>query len=461
MSGIFGAFSTTETPVLEEVYLGLYALQHRGQEAAGIAWPDNGRISSSRGLGLLHDALSQQKLAEIPAYSAIAHVSCSPLDLSQPQNILPLSANYARGLIAISHDGCITNLPDLTKDLEERGSIFHSTTDSEAILHLIAQEAHMQPIEALVSSLKKLKGSSSLLVLLENELVAFRDPWGFKPLCLGQKKNTYYLASESCALDIVGAKLIRDINPGEIVIIDKNGIKSLNILTQKNTERRMKCSFEYVYTARPDSVIDGRSVYKARKEMGRRLAIKSPCPNADIAAGTPDSGTISAIGYSEESKTPFELAVVRNRYVGRTFIQPTQKVRELGVKIKLNPISDVFENKKTVIIDDSIVRGTTAQSIISMIRNSGAKEVHLRVASPPVIFPCKYSVDSRKEKSLAAVKMSLEELCKKINADSLGYLTEEDLIESIGIPKEQLCTACFTGEYLQEDAADEECGNES
>ena len=222
----------------------------------------------------------------------------------------------------------------------------------------------------------------------------------------------------------------------------------------------MKCSFEYVYTARPDSVIDGRSVYKARKEMGRRLAIKAPCPEADIAAGMPDSGTISAIGYSEESKTPFELAVVRNRYVGRTFIQPTQKVRELGVKIKLNPISDVFKNKKAVIIDDSIVRGTTAQSIISMIRNSGATEVHLRVSSPPVIFPCKYSVDSRKEKTLAAVKMSLEELCKKINADSLGYLTEEDLVESIGIPKDQLCTACFTGEYLQEDITNKERDNE-
>lgn len=451
MSGVFGAFSTDSSSVLEEVYLGLYALQHRGQEAAGIAWPDNGRVSASRGQGLLHNALDQQKLAKITANSAIAHVSCSPLDLSQPQNILPLSANYARGLIAISHDGCITNLSDLTKELERCGSIFHSTTDSEAILHLMAQKSHMQPIDALVGSLKKLKGSSALLVLLENALVAFRDPWGFKPLCIGEREGTFYVASESCALDIVGAKLIRDITPGEIVIIDKNGIKSLNIHNQRDCCRHMKCAFEYVYTARPDSVIDGRSVYKARKEMGKRLAIKLPCPNADIATGMPDSGTISAIGYAEESETPFELAIVRNRFVGRTFIQPTQRVRELGVKIKLNPISNVFKGKKAVIIDDSIVRGTTAQSVISMIRNSGADEVHLRVASPPVLYPCRYSVDSRKEKILAAVKMTMEELRKKINADTLGYLTEEDLVEAIGIPADQLCTACFTGNFLEDD----------
>lgn len=451
MSGIFGAYSKTEKPVLEEVYLGLYALQHRGQESAGIAWPNNGRVNTSRGVGLLHNALDQQKLAKISASSAIAHVSCSPLDLSQPQNILPLSANYARGLIALSHDGCITNLSALTKQLEQRGSIFHSTTDSEAILHLMAQKAHMQPLDALVDSLRKLEGSSSLLVLLEDALIASRDPWGFKPLCIGEKDGTYYAASESCALDIVGAKLIRDVAPGEIVIMSKNGIKSLNIPNQNNCSRHMKCSFEYVYTARPDSIIDGRSVYEARKEMGKRLASNSPCPNADIAAGMPDSGTIAAIGYAEEAKTPFELAVVRNRYVGRTFIQPTQKVRELGVKIKLNPISKVFKDKKAVIIDDSIVRGTTAKSIISMIRNSGATEVHLRVASPPVLHPCKYGIDARKEESLAAVRMSVEELCENINADSLDYLTKDDLVAAIGIPEDQLCTACFTGKYLPND----------
>ena len=448
MSGIFGAYSTTGKRVLEEVYLGLYALQHRGQESAGIAWTDGGRISTARGMGLLHNAIDQQKLSEEEACSAIGHVRYSPIDPSQPQNILPLGANYARGPVAISHDGCITNLAALTKQLEQRGAIFHSSTDSESILHLMAQKSHMLPLDALVDALRKLEGSSALLVLLENSLVAARDPWGFKPLVIGEREGTYYVASESCALDIVGAKLIRDVAPGEILIIDRKGMRSLRIPTANKCGRCMRCSFEYVYTARPDSIIDGRSVYEVRKEMGRRLAKKSPCKDADLAAGMPDSGTISAIGYAQEAKTPFEIAVVRNRYVGRTFIQPTQKVRELGVKIKLNPISEVFKGKKAVIIDDSIVRGTTAERVISMIRNAGASEVHLRIASPPVLHPCRYGIDTRKEETLAAVRMTLDELCKKVGADSLDYLTEEDLIQAIGLPEDQLCMACFTGHYL-------------
>ena len=448
MSGIFGAFSTTGKKVLEEVYLGLYALQHRGQESAGIAWIDNGRTATACGMGLLHNAVDQQQLSEESACSAIGHVRYAPIDPSQPQNILPLGAKYARGPVAISHDGCITNLQTLTSQLEQRGSIFHSTTDSESILHLMAQKSHMLPLDALVDALRKLEGSSALLVLLDNFLVAARDPWGFKPLVVGEREGTYYVASESCALDIVGAKLIRDVAPGEILIIDTNGMRSLRIPVANPCSRCMRCSFEYVYTARPDSIIDGRSVYEVRKEMGRRLARKSPCGGADIAAGMPDSGTISAIGYAQESRTPFEIAIVRNRYVGRTFIQPTQKVRELGVKIKLNPISEVFSGKKAVIVDDSIVRGTTAERVISMIRNAGASEVHLRIASPPVLHPCRYGNDTRKEETLAAVRMTLDELCKKIGADSLDYLTEEDLIAAIGLPQEQLCTACFTGNYL-------------
>ena len=448
MSGIFGAYSTTNKPVLEEVYLGLYALQHRGQESAGIAWAEDGHVASLRGMGLLHNAIDQQRLAGESANCAIGHVRYVPLESSQLQNVLPICANYARGPVAIAHDGLVTNLAELTRQLEQRGAIFQSSTNSEAILHMMAQKSHMQPIDALVDALKKLEGSYAIAVLLEDSLVAARDPYGFKPLVIGERGGTYYAASESCALDIVGAKLLRDVEPGEIVVIGAKGVKSLRV-RQERCGRCMHCAFEYVYTARPDSIIDGHSVYEARKEMGRRLARKSPCGEADLAAGMPDSGTISAIGYAQAAGTPFEMGVVRNRYVGRTFIQPTQKVRELGVKIKLNPIAEIFKDKRAVIVDDSIVRGTTAERIVSMIRNCGAAEVHLRIASPPVLHPCRYGIDTRKEETLAAVRMTLDELCKKVGADSLDYLTEEDLVAAIGLPEDKLCTACFTGKYLE------------
>ncbi|MCD7875820.1 MAG: amidophosphoribosyltransferase [Cloacibacillus porcorum] len=449
MSGIFGAYSTTNKPVIEEVYLGLYALQHRGQESAGIAWAEDGHVASVRGMGLLHNAIDQQRLAGESANCAIGHVRYVPLKSSQLHNVLPICANYARGPVAIAHDGLVTNLAELTRQLEQRGAIFQSSTNSEAILHMMAQKSHMQPIDALVDALKKLEGSYAIAVLLEDSLVAARDPYGFKPLVIGERDGTYYAASESCALDIVGAKLLRDVEPGEIVVIGAKGMKSLRV-RQERCGRCMHCSFEYVYTARPDSIIDGRSVSEARKEMGRRLARKSPCGGADLAAGMPDSGTISAIGYAQAAGTPFEMGVVRNRYVGRTFIQPTQKVRELGVKIKLNPIAEIFKDKRAVIVDDSIVRGTTAERIVSMIRNCGAAEVHLRIASPPVLHPCRYGIDTRKEETLAAVRMTLDELCRKVGADSLDYLTEEDLIAAIGLPEDKLCTACFTGKYLEE-----------
>lgn len=453
MSGVFGAYSGSGKSVLEEVYLGLYALQHRGQESAGIAWTEKGRVVSVRGMGLLHNAIDQQQLSLQHAHCAIGHVRYVPINGSQLHNVLPVGANYARGPVAISHDGRVTNLEELTKQLQLRGAIFHSSTDSEAIVHLMAQKSHMQPLDALVDALKRVDGSFATAVMLDDCLVAARDRWGFKPLVVGENDGTYYVASESCALDIVGAKLLRDVEPGEILVIDSRGMRSLRI-THSCGGRCMRCSFEYVYTARPDSIIDGRSVYEARKEMGRRLARKSPCPAANLVAGMPDSGTIAAIGYAEESKTPFEMAVVRNRYVGRTFIQPTQKVRELGVKMKLNPITEVFSGKKAVIVDDSIVRGTTAERVTALIRNAGADEVHLRVASPPVLHPCRYGIDTRKAETLAAVRLTLEELRQKVGADSLDYLSNEDLTEAIGLPGDQLCTACFTGDYLPEESAD-------
>ena len=448
MSGIFGAYSKSGKSVLEEVYLGLYALQHRGQECAGIAWSEGGRIEAAKGMGLLHNAIEQKCLTEKNAPCAIGHVRYTPLPGSQLHNVLPVGANYARGTVAVAHDGLITNLKELTSQLEKQGAIFQSSTDSEAIIHLMAHKSHMQPLDAFIDSLRKIKGSYAVIVLINGTLVAARDPWGFKPLVIGERDGNYYAASESCALDIVGAKLIRDVEPGEIAVIDERGIRNLRL----NHEccRGMRCSFEYVYTARPDSIIDGRSVYEARKEMGRLLAEQAPCTAAEITAGMPDSGTIAAVGYAERSGIPFEMGVVRNRYVGRTFIRPTQKVRELGVKIKLNPISEVFDKKKAVVIDDSIVRGTTAERVVSMIRDSGASEVHLRIASPPVLHPCMYGIDTRKEETLAAVRMTIPELCRKVGADSLEYLSEDNLTKAIGLPDDQICTACFTGKYLDE-----------
>ncbi len=448
MSGIFGAYSVKSKTVLEEVYLGLYALQHRGQESAGIAWARGGHAASARGFGLLHDAIDQHKLSLEEAQCAIGHVRYVPLESHQLHNVLPVCANYARGPVAIAHDGLVTNLEELKAQLIAHGAIFQSATNSEAVLHMIAQKSHMEPVDAIVDALKRLEGSYAIAVLIEEALVAARDPYGFKPLVLGENDGAYYVASESCALDIVGAKLLRDVEPGEIVIINSRGMKSLRI-RQERPARRMHCSFEYVYTARPDSRIDGRSVYEARKEMGRRLALKAPCIGADLVAGMPDSGTISAIGYAHAATVPLEMAVVRNRYVGRTFIQPTQKVRELGVKIKLNPIAELFSGKRAVIVDDSIVRGTTAKRIVTMIRGCGAGEVHLRIASPPVLHPCRYGIDTRKEETLAAARMTLSELCRRVGADSLDYLTEEDLVAAIGLPEDRLCTACFSGKYLE------------
>lgn len=448
MAGIFGAYCTKGKSVLEEVYLGLYALQHRGQESAGIAWKENGRLASKKGLGLLHSAIEQQSLVDRIAACAIGHVRSKPVDSSRLQSVMPLCANYARGIIATVHDGLVTNTKELMHQLEQRGAIFQSSASSEVILHLMAQKSHMQPLDAFIDALRRLKGASSLVVMLDNMLVASRDPWGFMPLVLGERDGTYYISSESCALDIVGAKLVRDVAPGEILVIDDNGLKSLR--NPVEAKRRMRCAFEYVYTARPDSVIDGRSVYLARKELGKRAASASPCGHADMVCGMPDSGTIAGIGYSQESKLPLEMGVVRNRYVGRTFIQPTQKVRELGVKIKLNPISQVFCGKCPVIVDDSIVRGTTAERIVKMIRDSGANEVHIRIASPPVMHQCKYGVDIGHGEVLAAVRMTREELCEKIGADSLDYISEQDLAAALGFTDNEICTACFTGKYLED-----------
>ena len=447
MCGVFGAFSASGRPVLEDVYLGLYALQHRGQESAGVSWIDHGNVHSLKGMGLVHNALDQGTLSSIPASSAIGHVRYSTFGGSLFQNAQPLAANYARGPVAIAHNGNLTNADGLMHYLENRGAIFQSTCDTETILHLMAHQAHKNPLDALMDALRRLEGAYSLAVLLEDRLVAARDPWGFRPLVLGVRDDVTYVASESCALDIVGAKLLRDVEPGEVVVIDAKGTLSLRI--PMTPRKGFHCSFEYVYFARPDSVLDGRSVYQARKELGRRLALRCPCSEAELVAGMPDSGTLAALGYAEASACPFEIAVVRNRYVGRTFIQPTQRVREIGVRIKLNPNGEIFRDRDAVVVDDSIVRGTTASRVVSLIRDAGARSVHLRIASPPVRFPCYYGIDTPCSEELAAARMDLEALRREVGADSLAYLDEADLVESIGLPEEKLCTACFSGRYLE------------
>ncbi len=455
MCGVFGAYSTKDN-VAEEVYLGLLALQHRGQESAGIAWINGDRrINLRRGMGLVHEALNQERLAGLHAHAVIGHVRYSTAGASMIQNAQPICANYAQGPVAIAHNGNLTNFCELRDTLENRGAIFQSTCDTEAILHLLAHQPRTRPLEALHRALAQARGAFSLVVLLEEGLVAARDPWGFRPLALGRRGDNWYVSSESCAFHLLGVEFVRDVEPGEVLLIGENGLSS-HYLPERSNRKRL-CSFEYVYLARPDSVIEGRSVYKARKEMGRRLARNNSgehvlsnanAADANFVASMPDSGTTAAIGYAQEAGLPFESAVVRNRYVGRTFIQPTQRVRELGVRIKLNPSPELFAGNSVVLVDDSIVRGTTAGLVVAMIRECKTTAIHLRISSPPVRHPCFYGLDTPSTGDLAAARQSLEEIANSVGADSLCYLSKEDMIDAIGLPQDALCTACFDGDYL-------------
>ena len=449
MCGVFGAYSQSGTAVLEDIYLGLCALQHRGQLSAGVAWIDCGSVHIKKGLGLVHEALSQSELAKIGTHTAIGHVRYATAGGTRPENSQPLGANYAQGPIAIAHNGNLTNAVALSSYLANRGAIFQTSCDTETIIQLMAHQPGTVQLEALETALAKIKGAYSLTVLLNDCLIAARDPWGFRPLVLGRRDDTYFVASESCALDIIGAELIRDVEPGEILVIDRRGIISRKL--PKQAQRHHRCAFEYVYFARPDSVIDGRSVYGARKKLGACLAECGGCPANAVVAGMPDSGTLAALGLAEAAGVDFESGVVRNRYVGRTFIQPTQRVRDAGVKIKLNPQPGIFDGKEAVIVDDSLVRGTTAGRIVSMIRESGAEKVHMRIASPPVCYPCYYGIDTQSSEELVAAQMDIPELCEKIGADTLRYISCEALCEAIGLPRTELCTACFDGNYLEEE----------
>jgi len=442
--GLFGIFGHTEASKIS--YFGLYALQHRGQESAGIAVAENNRIVDHKGMGLVSDVFDMSHFEQLSGMSAIGHVRYSTTGSSILSNAQPFVIHHRKRAYAVAHNGNLVNAQSLKNELEEAGSIFQTTMDSEIFLHLFVKNISFGLERALVETVKRLKGAFSMVVLTsEGEVVGIKDPNGFRPLCLGRLNGSYVLASETCALDLVEAEFVRELDPGEIVIIGKEGIKSIKT---KTSGLRSFCIFEFIYFARPDSTIFGRNVYETRKAHGRCLAKESPA-KADFVMPFPDSGTYAALGFSEESGIPFELGMIRNHYVGRTFIQPTQSMRDFGVRIKLNPVKEILKGKEIVIIEDSIIRGTTVKTRVKALRELGVKKVHMRVSGPPHRFPCHYGIDFSTKGELIAASKSVSELNDLLGLDSLYYLSIDGLLKSTGIenPERYFCKACFDGCY--------------
>ena len=446
--GVFAVWNHTEAAKL--TYLGLYALQHRGQESAGIVTLDSlAKQHHHKALGLVDEVFSPHTIERLVGKHSIGHVRYSTTGGNILGNAQPLTASLFSGLVAVAHNGNFTNALALRKELQAEGSIFQGTNDTEVLLHMIAQNRSKDLLECLSHSLERIEGAYSLVVLSNRALFAIRDPFGFRPLVLGRIKNadgtkSTFIASESCAFDLIGATYEREINPGEIFWIDENGEHSVQMKVQ--APRKAQCVFEHVYFARPDSIVFGRSVYETRKRAGAILARENPT-EADIVIPVPDSGVPASIGYSQASKLPFELGIIRNHYIGRTFIEPKQEIRSLGVKIKLNPQAEVLKGKRVIVIDDSLVRGTTSQKLIALIRAAGAKEVHLRIAAPPTRGPCFYGVDTPQKSELIASHKTTEQIKEFVGADSLKYLSMEGLIESVKGTAQEFCAACFDEKY--------------
>src|SRR5713101_1220091 len=417
--GVFGVFGHPNAAEL--TYYGLYALQHRGQESAGIVASDGKHFRAHKGMGLVSQVFDGGVLHELVGQIAVGHTRYSTTGSSHLRNAQPLTVDCARGQIAIAHNGNLTNAAQLRDELEARGSIFQTTVDSEIILHLMAQPGLNGHGNNLVQSIRRIEGAYSLVIMTENELIGVRDPHGFRPLCIGKIGDATVLASETCALDLIHAKFVRDVEPGEIVVINKDGLTSEQAFPEQ--ERRAFCIFEYVYFARPDSVIARRSVYKARVEMGKQLAREFPIA-ADVIVPVPDSGNCAALGYSLESGTPFEMAFVRNHYVGRSFLQPSQLIRDFDVRVKLNLITELVKGKRVIVVDDSIVRGTTCKARVNNLKEAGAKEVHVLVSCPPHMHPCVYGIDFPDRNKLMAANYSIDEIRQYLNADSLAYLSQ-------------------------------------
>ncbi|HVK59513.1 MAG TPA: amidophosphoribosyltransferase [Candidatus Kapabacteria bacterium] len=440
--GVFGIFNHPKAAEL--TYFGLYALQHRGQESAGIVTYDGDKFRSHLGMGLVPQVFKGESLEKLPGRIAVGHTRYSTTGSSELRNAQPLTMDCKRGQIAIAHNGNLTNAAQLRDQLESRGSIFQTTVDSEIILHLLAQPPENGHGSTLVSTVRRIEGAFSLVIMTENELIGVRDPHGFRPLSIGKVGDAWVLASETCAFDLIQAEFIRDVEPGEIVIINENGLTSVKAFPKE--QRKAFCIFEYVYFARPDSRISDRSVYAVRVEMGKQLAREYPI-EADIVVPVPDSGNCAALGYSLQSKIPYEMAFVRNHYVGRSFLQPSQLIRDFNVRVKLNLVEELVRGKRVIIIDDSIVRGTTSKTRVNSLKEAGAKEVHVLVSCPPHMHPCVYGIDFPDRTKLMAANHSLDEIRQYLNADSLGYLSLEGLVGATGRPKNSFCMACYDGDY--------------
>jgi amidophosphoribosyltransferase len=440
--GIFGIIGHPEAAHM--AYLGLYALQHRGQESAGIVSNDGDKLLIQKGLGLVNDVFDDETLQQLPGRAAIGHVRYSTAGDPLPANAQPIRIDCHRGPIALCHNGNLVNADLLRYELEAAGSIFQSTSDSEVILHLYARSHRPRLEDAIAASLSKVLGAFSLLFLTPEALVAARDPWGFRPLVIGKLDGATIICSETCALDLIDAQYVRDVEPGEIVVVDASGIQSFHPFPPESSSQ---CIFEHVYFSRPDSLVFGRNVLTSRLLLGRQLAREAPA-EADVVVPVPDSGMGAALGYSLESGTPFELGMIRNHYVGRTFIEPKQSIRSFGVKIKLNPVRSVLGGRRVVLIDDSIVRGTTSRKIVGMVRAAGAREVHVRISSPPTTGSCFYGIDTPLKSELIAASHPVEEIRRFIQADSLAYLSQQGLLTAVGDPMgSRHCTACFSGRY--------------
>ena len=438
--GVFGVFDHPNA--VDLTYLGLYSLQHRGEESCGIAVSNGRKIQQVIGMGLVPDVLDKRALRNLKGNNSIGHVRYSTTGSSIVRNAQPFVINHNKLSFSIAHNGNLTNAVKLRRTLESKGAIFQTTMDSEVVLHLVVRSKKETFKERLIEALKQCEGAYSMLFLGKDQLIGVRDPYGFRPLCLGEKNGSYVLASETCALDLVGAKFIREIEPGEIVIITKDGLESIKPFDKKKCS---SCIFEFIYFARPDSCLFGQSVHQVRKKLGKNLAQEYPI-DADIVMSIPDSGNYAALGYAEESGIPFEFGMIRNHYIGRTFIQPSQEMREHGVRIKLNPIKDALKGKRVIVVEDSIVRGTTTSGRIKAIREAGVKEIHMRISCPPIRYPCFYGIDFPSRKELIANEMkSVKAIGDFIGVDSLEYISLDGMIEAVG--NDNFCTACFSGDY--------------
>jgi amidophosphoribosyltransferase len=439
--GVFGIYGHPEASRL--TYLGLYALQHRGQESCGIVVSNNEHLVLERDMGYVSEAFDQARLDRMPGTKAIGHVRYSTAGDVSLSECQPFLVTCQHGQIAVCHNGNLPFAREERKKLEREGAIFSSTSDTEVVLHGVARSRAASVAEAIPEVLRHTEGAFSMLFLTPKELIAIRDPRGFRPLALGRLEDAWVIASETCAFDLIDAKYVRDIEPGEMVVINEDGLRSSRPLS---AQQHSMCIFEHVYFSRPDSLIFGQSVNRSRHKMGKRLAIEQPA-DADLVVPVPDSGVPAAIGYSSESGLPFRFGLVRNHYIGRTFIEPKQSIRSFGVRIKLNPVRHLIENKRIVLIDDSIVRGTTSKKIVRMVREAGAKEIHVRISCPPTISPCYYGVDTPDKSELIAANLSIEEIRDFIGADSLGYLSLEGMLEATGINPNSACVACWNEKY--------------